>query len=164
MTKPSARANCFDASALVKVYAEEPGSAIVREYFFHQAPTRYTTPFCFYEALNILKTKWRFRDQLSEAQYRSACFALTAWFRSSSRYIKDIDLTDIQVFNDVQEIANKHSLDISDAFQIVSVKSGYFSALANESQTLLITADQGLATAARAEGAKVWYILGEPPP
>ncbi|WP_139019236.1 type II toxin-antitoxin system VapC family toxin [Acidovorax radicis] len=164
MTESSPRANCFDASALVKVYSEEPGSAVVREYFFHQALTRYTTPFCFYEALNILKTKWLFRGQLSEAEYRGACSALTAWFRSSSRYIKDIDFTNIQIFNDVQQIACRHSLDLSDAFQIVSVKSGYFSALANESQTLLITADQGLATAARAEGAKAWYILGEPSP
>jgi hypothetical protein len=29
---------------------------------------------------------------------------------------------------------------------------------------LLVTADQGLAAAARTEGALAWYILGEPSP
>lgn len=164
MTNPPPRANCFDASALVKVYADEPGSDVVRDYFRNRAPTRYTTPFCFYEALNILKGKWRYRGQLDGPQYRQASFALTAWFRASTRYVKEIDFTDAHVFNDVQDIADRYSLDLSDAFQIVSVKNGYFSALVNESQTVLVTADQELALAARSENVKAWYILGEPEP
>jgi len=44
----------FDATGLIKVCTDEPGSDIVRPYFNGQ-PTKYTTPFCFYETLSILK-------------------------------------------------------------------------------------------------------------
>lgn len=53
----AARANCFDASALVKIYVHQNGSDIVRPYF-EREPTKYATPFCYYEALSVLKGKW----------------------------------------------------------------------------------------------------------
>lgn len=46
-------ATCFDASALVKRYVDEPGSDQLRRYWNSQA-TRYTTPFCLYETLGVL--------------------------------------------------------------------------------------------------------------
>jgi predicted nucleic acid-binding protein len=64
----------------------------------------------------------------------------------------------------VQEISDKYSLDLSDAFQILSVKEGYFSALIDESSTILVTADEALAKAARSEGIRSWYFLEEPEP
>jgi predicted nucleic acid-binding protein len=161
---PPPRANCFDASALVKVYADEAGSDIVREYFNSRSPTKYTTPFCFYETLNVLKVKWLYRKELTHMQYSEAAFRLTAWFGASMRYAKDIDFHDPLVFSRVQAIAKQHSLDWSDAFQILSVKAGYFSHLVNDSQTVLVTADEDLARAARVEGVRSWYCLGEPEP
>ena len=57
MSTDAARAVCVDASVLVKLHAEEPGSDIVRARCSAE-PMRYATPFCFYEALSILKGKW----------------------------------------------------------------------------------------------------------
>jgi predicted nucleic acid-binding protein len=56
-------ATCFDASALVKLYIEgEPGTDALRRYWNSQA-TRYTTPFCLYETLGILKRHAKRRSQ-----------------------------------------------------------------------------------------------------
>jgi predicted nucleic acid-binding protein len=164
MSHPPPRANCFDASALIKVFTLEVGSDIVREYFHSRSPTKYTTPFCFYETLNVLKVKWLYRKELTKEEYTEAAFRLVAWFGASIRYTQDIDLKEPTVFFSVRELAERHSLDLSDAFQIVSVKEGYFSHLINESQTVLVTADEMLAKAARLEGVKSWYCLGEPEP
>jgi predicted nucleic acid-binding protein len=164
MTSPPPRANCFDTSALLKVFTLEDGSELVREYFNHRSPTKYTTPFCFYEALNVLKVKWLYRKVLTKEQYTDAAFRLVAWFEASARYVEDIDLKDPIVFYKVRELAERHSLDLSDAFQIISVKEGYFSHLINQSQTVLVTADEALAKAASTEGVRSWYCLGEPEP
>jgi len=164
MESPPPRANCFDASALVKVFADEPGSEVVREYFNHRSPTKYTTPFCFYETLNVLKVKWMYRDQMTKAQYTDAAFRLVAWFEASARYARDINLTEPTIFFRAREIVERYSIDLSDAFQILSVKEGYFSHLINESRTVLVTADDALAKAAALEGVRSWYCLGDSQP
>lgn len=164
MNSPPPRANCFDASALIKVFTQEKDSELVRNYFNSRSPTKYTTPFCFYETLNVLKVKWLYRHEITKNEYTEAAFRLTAWFSASTRYAKDIDLHDALVFSRVRELAERHSLDISDAFQILSVKEGYFSHLINDSQTVLVTADEDLAKAARIEGVKSWYCIGDPEP
>ena len=163
---PRARANFFDASALVKVYSRESGSKVVRDYFLRRAPARYTTPFCFYEALNILKSKWKYQGKMSETQYHKAASDLVIWYSRArvTRNLNDVDLTAPDVLRVVQGVAQKHSLDLSDALQIVSVKFGPLSHLVNESQTVLVTADRGLAYAARAEGLRAWDVLTEPEP
>jgi predicted nucleic acid-binding protein len=68
------------------------------------------------------------------------------------------------VFRDARSIVERYGLDLSDAFQILSVKEGFFSMLAADSRTVLVTADEDLAKAAKQEGILTWYILGEPPP
>ena len=158
------RANCFDASALVKVFSEEESSAIVREYFFNQAPTRYTTPFCFYEALSVLKVKWLYRKEIDERAYRESAFRLTAWYAGSLTSTKDIDFHNPIVFSRVRSLAEKYAIDLSDAFQIESVRSGYFSHFVDESATLLVTADKRLSEVSRNEGVKVWYFPTESVP
>lgn len=60
--------------------------------------------------------------------------------------------------------AEKHGLDLSDAFQIHSVKEGFFSNMCGDSKTYLVTADKKLAKAARAEELRVWSVLEEPAP
>lgn len=164
MYSPAPRANLFDASALVRVFAPEPGSELVRTYFNEHSPTKYTTPFCFYETLNILKSKWIHRKELNQAQYNEAAFRFVAWFGAATRHGTDIDLKDPLVFSKVRELAERHNLDWSDAFQILSVRDGYFSCLVEDSTTILVTADETLAAVARAEGLKSWYCLKEPLP
>jgi predicted nucleic acid-binding protein len=166
MSRTSARANCLDASVLVKLYVDEVGSDIVREYVACE-PTCYTTPICYIEALSILKTKWsklKKPERISHEKYQDAAFKLTAWFSSVSKRVKDLDFMSPSVFRDVQVIATKYSLDISDSFQILSVKKGFFSGLAGGSKTILVTADKLLASAARQEGLRVWYCIDEPAP
>lgn len=77
MTSIFCRANCLDASALVKLHVAEDGAKIIRTYFDRE-PTKYTTPFCFYEALNVLKVKWLYRKAMTKEQYLDAAFRLSA--------------------------------------------------------------------------------------
>lgn len=157
------RANFLDASALVKLHVVEDGAAIIRAYF-HREPTNYTTPFCFYEALNCLKRKWKEKG-ITKEQYLDAAFCLSAWYGAASRGIKDLDFTLPTTFADAKRIAERwKSLDLSDAFQILSVKTGYYSSLARESAPILVTADKDLAKAAEAEELRVWYFMKEPTP
>jgi len=163
MNSRAARADFFDASALAKIYSDEPCSDVVREYFRSRA-TKYTTPFCFYEAMNVLKGKWKHKGQLTIDQYLDAAFRLTAWYGASSSSIEDLNFTEPATFTEAKEIAQRNQLDLSDAFQILSVKKGYFSVLANESSTVLVTADKELADAARTEGLRTWNLMKEPAP
>lgn len=156
-------ATCFDASALVKLYLiNEPGSAVLRQYWATQA-TRYTTPFCFYETLGILKRHW-LTGALTKEAYLKAASDLVAWFRESQSRRDDIDFTDHEVFADAKDLAEQTDLDLSDAFQLLSLQAGYFAYLIGDSKTLLVTADEALARAARARGLPVWDCRREPMP
>ena len=163
MNSIALRAEFFDASALAKIFTVEPYSTEVQSYW-HLSPTKHTTPFCFYEAMNVLKSKWKFKNQLNYEEYLEAAFKLTTWFGASSKSIKDLDFSDPIIFHETKALAARHTLDLSDAFQIMSVKKGYFSGLVNDSATILVTADKQLATSARAEGLRAWDITSEPPP
>jgi predicted nucleic acid-binding protein len=157
---------CLDASALVKWYVTEAGSDNLRRYLRRQS-TIYTTVFCYFEALSVLKVKRFYRkppDNITDETYHEAAFELSAWFSASSKMLPDLDLVDPITFTRVQSISRQHSLDISDAFQILSVIEGFFSPLCGDSKTTLVTADSRLADAARAEGARVWNLLTETPP
>ncbi len=159
MSEFPVRANFFDASALAKIFTDEHGSEFVVEFFHNNSPTKFTTPFCFYETLNVLKSKWIHRKQLSKSQYLEASFRLVAWYRLNTKHVTDLELSDPVIFNKTRELAELYSLDISDAFQLLTVKKGDFSSFINDSKTLLITADKGLANAASKEGIKTWYCL-----
>ena len=160
---PALSATCFDASALIKVFTKEHDGEAVRAHFRERSPTKYTTPFCFFESMNALKSKWLYQRQLTQDQYNDAAWHLMAWFEPLTKY-EDLDIGSPVVFSKVRAVATKHSLDWSDAFQIVSVRDGFFAHLVNDSQTLLVTADAKLAEAARAENLKVWNCIKESSP
>jgi predicted nucleic acid-binding protein len=157
------RANCFDASALVKVWVDEADCGPARLYFNTQSPTKYTTPFCYFETLSAMKLKW-LRGLISREVYLNAAYAMTVWFQANNRKMKDIDFTHPPTFLRAKAIVERYEIDLSDAFQILSIKEGYFSPLANDSKTLLVTADEKLAKAAIAEGLDAWYCLSGPIP
>jgi len=160
MRNRSARANCLDASALLKLYVDEEGSDIIRQYKNTEG-TCYTTPFCYYETLTLLKVNWLYRKNIDKKEYLKSSLELTAWFSHISKRVNDIDIKDREIFNEVQDIAKRNEIDISDAFQILSVKNGYFSHMCGESKTILVTADKLLARAARKEGLKAWDFMSE---
>jgi predicted nucleic acid-binding protein len=159
------RANCFDASALIKRYVQEKGSDIIHEYWRKEA-TKFTTSLCFYETLTQLKVNHFYRKTLDREGYHRATLDLCSWF--GEVVLKDYPeptFLSPQVFFDAQKIVDKYQLDLSDAFQILSVKIGFGACLSGgESQTILVTADKKLAKAARAEGLRVWSVLEEPVP
>jgi predicted nucleic acid-binding protein len=161
--RTSQRAVFFDASAIIAYHVDEPMSEVLRGWWRQEA-TKYTSSLCFFESLNAYKSKWKFQGKLTHEQYRQACFNTYQWYQASIRHIRDLDFNSPKVFQDAYLLAMKHSLDLSDAFQIVSVRDGFFAVLVNDSQTILCTGDADLARVARVEGLKVWDFKVEPPP
>jgi predicted nucleic acid-binding protein len=160
----SARTNFLDASALVMMVVQESRSKKLHKYL--AAESWHTTTICFFEALNVLKRKKR-RQGLSEKDYHKAAFDLLALFRGAQAKIEDLrtlDITDPKTFEETQKVCLNHGLDLSDAFQILSVKAGTFSGLVGDSKTtVLITNDKKLSKAAKKEGLNVWFLKDPPP-
>ena len=153
----------FDASALVKRYVDDPGSDPLRAYWDIQA-TRYTTPFCLYEALSILKGYHVRRGELTKRQYLKAATNLVTWFRGSHSAAQDIDFVRRDVFADAKRLAERHNLDLSDAFQLLTLQAAGFSQFVGGRPGLLVTPDEPLADAARAMKLPVWDCMRDPMP
>jgi hypothetical protein len=102
---------------------------------------------------------------LDRESYHKATLDLCSWF--SEVVLKDYpepQFLSPNVFFDAQKMVDKYQLDLSDAFQILSIKTGFAAHMTGGSQTILVTADKGLAKAARAESLRVWSVLEEPAP
>ena len=157
------KAHYLDASALVMLVADEPGCQDLRG-FFNSDTNFCTTSLCLAEALGVLKRKWS-KKQLTSDQYFSATqyLIINAWGQKPK--IDDLGLYQPSVQFDVEAVAKKHQLDVSDALQLATIKKGYFSGMVGPSASVLITGDQGLAAAATAEGIRVWNCKasGVPP-
>ena len=165
MNRQSARAVCLDASVLVNLRLPEPYSDKVRAWIANE-PGAYTTPFCFYEALNVFKSKWKFQKKITAAEYTTACTSLIVWFGGISRYgfVKDPDLAAPEAFQWVRNVVDTTGLDFSDAYQIYSVTFGYFQHMVGESRTALATTDKELARVAGSHGLLVFDLGNESEP
>jgi predicted nucleic acid-binding protein len=64
--------------------------------------------------------------------------------------------TSPEIFMEAEDLARQHGVDLSDAFQIITVRNGKFKNWAGESKSVLATADRGLADAAKKEGLLAW--------
>ncbi len=157
------RTNCFDASALMKLYVQEDGSDELRTYW-NSEPTKFTTSLCFYETPTLLKVCHFYRKILDVEAYKNATLDLCSWYEAVSKNIPELNFLSPEVFFAAQRTAEKHNIDLSDAFQIHTVKEGFFSNLSADYRTILVSADRDLVKAARAEGLRVWSILDESPP
>jgi hypothetical protein len=113
----------------------------------------------------ILKVKYKYKKEISDEDYFFACDSL---FKHAGRggkiEIENVETRDRMVFTEVEKLARKYEIDVSDAFQIVSIRRNYFSRFTSDSKPILITADKALATAARKEGIRVWDCVNEPEP
>lgn len=78
--------------------------------------------------------------------------------------VEDIGLFTFQGLDAVQALAKKHSLDLSDALHLDTILRGKYAHLGPNSASVLITADAGLAAAAKAEVVRVWNCIKEPEP
>src|SRR6267142_1389097 len=123
MARAAARINCLDASALIKLVLPEPRSEKLRAYLASESGW-YTTPFCFYEALSVLKVKYIYKHKITEDEYHKATFDLMAAFRGGAQHIPDLDLTNALTFSETLKLCKTHDVDLSDAFQIMSIIKG----------------------------------------
>jgi len=152
----------LDASALVKLVVEEPGSKALRE-FFQSNTNFHATSLCLGEALGVLKGKWQRREITDDAYYAATRrLIIDAWGQRIG--LDSVELLDPKTHSEIEAMAKKHALDLSDALQLVTILRGRFSVLGPNSAPVLITADRGLAAAASAEGIRAWNCIAGPAP
>jgi len=166
------RIHYLDASAVLKLFLNERGSDELRLYFEKESCFT-TTSLCFAEVLGRLKVMRFNNKSMTDEEYFSCCDELLAYVAGDDIEIEDIEIKDRGVFRDVENLmrnynegkSKKKIIDLSDAFQIMSVKQNYFSRFEKtDSMPILITGDKPLADAARREGLRVWYCIDEPSP
>jgi predicted nucleic acid-binding protein len=153
----------MDASALVKLVINEPHSEKLRSYCGRALLA--STTLCFGEAIGVLKIKWT-DGRLTQEEYLSASEDLFARVRNGSLEIEDIALFSPDsrpLYEEVEALAGKHRLDISDAVQLFTLRSRTYSRLEGEARARLVTADRDLARAARAEGMPAWDCVHDAP-
>jgi predicted nucleic acid-binding protein len=115
------------------------------------------------EALGVLKGKWT-HGRLTQDEYHVATQKLVLEAASKRIEIDDVGLFSLKGLKAVQALAQKHSLDLSDSLQLETILRGKYSHMGPNSASVLVTADSGLATAARVEGIRVWNCVSEPAP
>ena len=111
-----------------------------------------------------MKGKWT-HGRLTQEAYLAACEDLFARVRGDSLEIEDAPIFSKDsraIYDEVEKLAQKHSLDISDALQLLTLRSGTYSRLEGTARASLVTADRKLACAARAEGMRAWDCVHDP--
>ncbi len=154
--------NYLDTSAIIKLFVDEQGSDAVREYL--NRPTAFfTSSLCLGETLGVLKAKHR-SGKIRDDVYYHFCSDFMARVSQGLIKVNDVGITKWEIFSEVLGVAKDNMLDISDAFLIVTLKQGFFSTFDGLSRPLLITADQKLASVARAHQLNVWDCEKEDAP
>jgi predicted nucleic acid-binding protein len=166
----------LDASALVKLVVKEDGSDAIEAYMKREGMSSFkATSLCFAEALSVLKRKHQHKpDHIDQDTWDNTYFTAAEDLIDYVRYrndlihtgqilLVDVAIADSNVFVKVEKICKQHSIDIIDAYQIVTVQRDHFSQFPG-AEPLFITADKRLGKAARAEGLCVWNCLKEPAP
>lgn len=157
------RTHYLDASVIVKLLVSEEGSEAIKKYMVAEYWSTFNiTSFCFAEALGVLKAKY-LRKDIDEGTYFAAGDILRGYIGGNRIDLVNVDITDSQIFWEVENTAKNYNLDIIDAYQIVTIKKDY-SFKFKDSRPFLITADSQLAEAARREGIRVWNCLKEQAP
>jgi predicted nucleic acid-binding protein len=157
---PTIRIHFLDASAIIKLLIREAGSGELWDYLKGQS-NFYTTSLCFGESMGRFKSKYL---KLNGNGYLFASNELLSMLSTGEINIEEPDIKHQDVIKEVEEICVKYGLDVADAFQIVTLKRSFKDVGIGESKPILITADSGLAAAARAENLRVWNCETEPAP
>ena len=158
----SQRVYYVDASVLFKLAIKETGSEAIEKYMAaEQTSAFYATSLCFAETLGALKSRYSHKG-IDQETYLKAGDILRGYIGDRIQ-LTDMDISDSEVFWEVEKTAKRCGLDIVDAYQIVTIKKDYFVRFP-EAQPILVTADSGLAEAARKEGLRVWDCLKEQVP
>jgi predicted nucleic acid-binding protein len=165
------RVHYLDACVLVKLVVQEEPVAVTKR-IENYMKAEYTSAFhatslCFVEALGVLKLKYVAHnrpDHIDQETYLTAVDLLRGLVTDDGPVeLVDVAIADEAVSLEVERIARDYALDVSDAYQIVTVRNDYWSRY-RETKPILVTADAALAQAAQAEGLRVWDCLREPAP
>ena len=148
--------------AAVKLAVKEPGYENVRHHF-QKHRRHYMTSLCFAEALGALKGKVH-RKELSREEYFDACYLLISYLREGRFHLDETLRIIPATFMEAENLAKKYDVDLSDALQILTVRDGQFRNWTGGSKTVLATADDALAKAAKKEDLRVWNVLDSPEP
>ena len=151
----------LDANCLVKLVVFEVGSKELSSHCNKQGIICFTTSFCFYEALGVLKTKWvkkKRPDNISENRYLAACEELCALVDDGQIQIEEAVIHNRESFNESEKLTKKYKIDLSDSFQLYSIKKGMMAQLKTLIKPELISEDGGVHKAAVGEGLKVLRI------
>lgn len=152
----------LDASALVKLVIDEGQHEPVRA-FFNAKTNFHATSLCIMEALGAIKAKW-INGRINQEAYLQATRKLVIDSWGKRIRTDNIDLFTPEGLQATEELARKHTLDLSDALQLETLLRGTFRYFAEDSKPILITADKKLATAAEAEGIRAWRCHLDPAP
>lgn len=151
----------YDANCLVKLVLEEDGSEKLRKHFYACGSTAVTTSFCFYEALGVLKTKWSKKnreDSISQECYLSASEELCALVEDENIQLEDLSFYDSESFRESEKITQEYGIDLSDAFQLITLRKGMMAQLQTSIIPELITEDKDIGKAAIKLGLSVLKI------
>ncbi|HMK74889.1 MAG TPA: type II toxin-antitoxin system VapC family toxin [Thermodesulfobacteriota bacterium] len=158
----SQRVYYLDASVLFKLAVKESGSEAIEKYMTGEPTgTFYATSLCFAEALGALKSRYSHKGIDQETYFKAG--DILRGYIGDRIELADMDISDSEIFWEVEKTAKRYGLDVVDAYQIVTIKKDYFSRFP-EAQPTLVTADPGLAEAAQKEGFRVWDCLKEQAP
>jgi len=109
----------------------------------------------------VLKLKYKARnrpDAITADEYERASTELVSEFGAFSNRLPHLDIATPYALAEVRRVFKKYpQLDFADAYQLLSVKSDFFSKGYGEYQTVFVTYDQDLADAATAEGIRVLH-------
>ena len=122
---------------------------------FYSNTNFFTTPLCLAEALGSLKRKWTRKD-LDTDEYFAATRSLIVNTSRNRIELDDVGLVNPSIHSEVERLARRHNLDLSDALQLFTLFRGRYSVLARGSASTLITADGKLEAAASSLGVGVW--------
>ena len=157
ITSYAVKVHYLDASALVKLVAddpdEEPGRDVLRQYY-REHSNRYATSYCVTEAFSAFKSKFR-RGRITEDQYIKYVKEFIHGVIGANLQIDEVPILKPLVFTEAERLIQKYKIDFIDCFQIVTMLHGQFRFFCLDSKSILITADREVAKAARAEGARV---------
>jgi predicted nucleic acid-binding protein len=167
MDHSAVKAHYYDASALVKIVAddadEDPGRTVLRQYRREHPHPAHTTSLCIAEAFGAFKRKF-LRRTISEQEYVTCIKNFIRVIGNTFQMDDSVPILLPLVTREVERLVAKYKIDFVDCFQIVTIMQGQFRILVGESQSILITADRELAKAARAEKARVWECTSEAAP
>lgn len=108
----------LDASALVKLYVDKGDSKPICDVFVNRIHFC-ATSVCLVEALGVLKTKWT-RKKITKDDYFEKTGRLLVDARRKIE-INDVGLVEFSILEEVERLAKRHDLDISDALQLVTI-------------------------------------------